>query len=152
MMPGEEEKVYMLLELERIKELRIPHLYVFPTAALEFTCAVFKGPRYTAFKLVKRKIHEKWMVLLDEEHSKEAKEIASTHDAHTTLYRVMQALSNYLDSKTLKKPKDIFPFIFKDPANGKRDISELLLFIESRCFKKNSNGQKAIAHSNRGAQ
>lgn len=149
---GEEEKVYMLLELEKVKELGIPHVYVFPTGSLEFTCAVFKGSGYTTFKIVKHKIYEKWKVLLDEEYNKELNAIPSACDAYKTLQRIVQALGNHSNAEIFEKPKDTFPFISKGPTDRKRNIAALLLFIENKCLKKNSNGQKVAVELNEGVQ
>ncbi|AFN83208.1 hypothetical protein EROM_061160 [Encephalitozoon romaleae SJ-2008] len=133
----------MLLELEKIKEVSIPHLYVFPTGSLEFTCAMFKGSGYTTFKIVKYKIYEKWKVLLDEECNKEPSAIPSACDAYTTLQEIVKVLRSYSNAKIFEKPKGVFPFISKGPIDRKRNISALLLFIENKCLKKNSNGQKS---------
>ncbi|UYI27714.1 hypothetical protein J0A71_07g15940 [Encephalitozoon cuniculi] len=139
-MVEDERRVYMLLELEKIKELAIPHVYVFPTDALEFTCAAFKGSIYAVFRLVKTNIHEEWNALLNIGHGKEMHPIPSSQDAHVVLQAVLNALNRESSAEVFGKSQNVFPFVFRDFSNRKRNIGALLSFVKNRCFKENSNG------------
>ncbi|ADM11721.2 uncharacterized protein Eint_061140 [Encephalitozoon intestinalis ATCC 50506] len=141
-MAKDQEKVYMLLELERIRQLNIPHVYAFPTGTLEFTCAMFRGSDHTVFKLIKSDIYEKWSVLIDGECSEEMNKMSGSCDAHITLETTVQTLSRCHNTSLFGKSKNIFPFISEGFPNREKNITALLLFVKNRCSKTNGCGEK----------
>lgn len=127
-MASDSERVYMLLELERIRQQAVPHLYVFPTGVLEFSCVVFKGPRRATFRLAKSRICDGWDVL----GAAWADTVPRSRDAHVVLKSAAATLDKLLCPGGLEDSKPIFPFVPGSIANRRRNIAALLLYAKGR--------------------
>lgn len=140
LMSNEHKKVYMLLELQKIKELSLPHLYVFPTDLLEFSCILFKRSGYVVFRMIKDDIDDGWSVAIKNPTNMLdlCKVEKKTLDAHETLLEVVSVLNRCVDT-SFGRDEDMSPFVFRDVSNRERNITALLSFIDSKCSKYNQS-------------
>lgn len=134
------KKVYMLLELERIRELDLPHLYVFPTDLLEFSCAVFKGPVCIRFRLSKSSVEDKWSLTMGDlvrclEFDEKEMDNLRSCDAHRMLARLVEVVGKHADIEVAGKNGETFPFDFEDNSNRERNIAAVLSFISNKCTR-----------------
>lgn len=137
-MPDDHKRVYMLLELQKIKEGNIPHLYAFPTNLLEFSCIVFKGSAYVVFKVVKSNIEDHWSLVMNyimDEPKLDKIEGMKFNDAYSMLVEISNLIRTSTGIKFLKRAEDTFPFVFKGPSNRSKNLSSLLSFLNDRCIK-----------------
>ncbi|KAM0672118.1 hypothetical protein CWI42_070220 [Ordospora colligata] len=132
-------RLYMLLELDRIKQASIPHTYAFPMNALELSCIVFKGRSHVLFKMSKARAEDEWNVE-GLEHDMFERTPLTSKDAHKVLKSVSESLKqpSYID-QTINQDK------FKEPSafhlnginNRARNIQAVFSFIQDKCAKSN---------------
>jgi hypothetical protein len=129
--------VYMLLELERIKEMRILHLYVFPMGFFEFRCVIFRKQGCIRFKIIKKRIGDKWDVQMhDTVECSQLKELKGDLDAYVVLLEIIRIIDEDKNLVVIRNGGDMYPFRSNVDIDKKKGITDMIKFINSRCKLK----------------
>jgi hypothetical protein len=134
-----DNRLYMLLEFDRIKQASIPHTYAFPISVLELSCVVFKGRSHVLFKMSKSHAEDEWNVEGVDCDLLERMPLASK-DAHKVLKSVSELLKQHSHTGQAIHPdkcKEPSAFHLNGINHRARNIKAVFSFIQDKCAKSN---------------
>jgi hypothetical protein len=129
-MSGEEEKVYMLLELEKVRSLGLANIYVVPRPPLEFECYVFRNGKFLVFRIFKHEISGSWIVVAKNEG-------VSGPEESSDVCVLLSRIESMATEETLRRAgfgREFFPAWGRTPGKQKI-LDEMAKYNGHRCVR-----------------
>jgi hypothetical protein len=122
-MSREEERVYMLLELERIRSLGERGLYVMPKELLEFEVYAFRNRSVLVFRIFKHSIFDGWMLMAKSGVSGPSEEPLRSNDIGVLLSEIEKVV----------RDSEIEPLARRRTPSKERILEEMDRYNKSKC-------------------